>query len=152
DNIRKFIAFLLSANAGEILIVFLGVLAGSIFFHELFAGPQKVLILTPAMLLWINIVTDGLPALALGADPKMPDIMRRPPRPTSEPLIDRGVITAIASISLAITITGLPLFFYALHSASAVAAQTLLFTLLVLAEMAALHLIRSDYGLTILSN
>jgi P-type Ca2+ transporter type 2C len=153
DNIRKFIAFLLSANAGEILIVFVGVLVGGIFFREFFAGPEKILILTPAMLLWINIVTDGLPALALGVDPKMPDIMQRPPRRPSEAVIDRGVIEAIGSIAAAITLTGLPLFFYVLYSTrGAVKAQTLLFTLLVIAEMATLQLIRLRYRLPIGSN
>src|SRR3990170_2213233 len=65
DNIRKFITFLLSANAGEILIVFGGVLVGGAFFPGVFSADREVLILTPVMLLWINIVTDGLPALAL---------------------------------------------------------------------------------------
>jgi Ca2+-transporting ATPase len=130
DNIRKFITFLLSANAGEIMIVFFGVLAGSFFLPEFFAGAEEILILTPAMLLWINIVTDGLPALALGTDPKMSGIMQRPPRPVSEPVIDRRVLSAIIGIGVAITVTGLPLFFYILESSrDVVQAQTLLFTL-----------------------
>lgn len=153
DNIQKFITFLLSANAGEILIVFIGVVLGSIFFSELFDGPQEILILTPAMLLWINIVTDGLPALALGADAKMPDIMQRPPRPASEHLIDRRVLWTITAIGLAMTVAGLPLFFYILGSSREVVwAQTLLFTLIVLAEMVVLQVIRSRYGQTIFSN
>jgi Ca2+-transporting ATPase len=79
--------------------------------------------------------------------------MQRPPRPASKPVIDRGVIVTITGIGVAMTVTGLPLFFYILSSSrNAVLAQTLLFTLLVLAEMVALQVIRSRYGLTILSN
>jgi P-type Ca2+ transporter type 2C len=153
DNIRKFLTFLLAANAGEILIVFAGVIAGSAFFPEFFAGSEKVLVLTPAMLLWINIVTDGLPALALSADPKTPDIMRKPPRPASEPVINRAVWTTIVSIGVAMAATGLPLFFYVLYSSrDAVRAQTLLFTLLVLVEMVTLQVIRSPYQQTMFSN
>jgi Ca2+-transporting ATPase len=153
DNIRKFITFLLSANAGEIGIVFVGVIVGSLFFPEFFAGSEEMLILTPAMLLWINVVTDGLPALALGADPKTPDIMHRPPRPASEPVIDRAVAVSIAAIGATMTVAGILLFFHVLSSTrDAVLAQTLLFTLLVLAEMVAIQVIRSPYKQTIFSN
>jgi P-type Ca2+ transporter type 2C len=153
DNIRKFIVFLLSANFGEILIVFIGILAGRIFLPEFFAGSEKLLILTPVMLLWINIVTDGLPALALGADPKMPNIMELPPRPASEPVMDRRVVRTIAAIGVAMALTGLPLFFYFLGvRRDIVLAQTLLFTVIVLAEMVALQIIRARYGLRTFSN
>ncbi len=153
DNIRKFVNFLLSANAGEILVVFVGVLVGSAFFPELFGGAEAAVILTPVMLLWINLVTDGLPAIALGVDPKRAGIMRQPPRPADEPVIDRSIISSILGIGATITLTGLPLFFYVLSSSGEMAqAQTLLFTHLVLAEMAVIQLIRSRYGNPILSN
>ncbi len=75
DNIRKFIHFLLSCNLGEILVMFVAALAG-------FPVP-----LLPIQILWVNLVTDGLPALALGVDPVDPNIMERPPRKTDEPVV-----------------------------------------------------------------
>ena len=76
DNIKKFVHYLLSCNAGEILVMFVSSLLGL---------PVPLL---PIHILWINLVTDGLPALALGVDPVDPNIMKQPPRPT-----DEGVIT-----------------------------------------------------------
>jgi Ca2+-transporting ATPase len=75
DNIRKFIHFLLSCNLGEILVMFVAALVG-------FPVP-----LLPIQILWVNLVTDGLPALALGVDPVDPNIMERPPRKTDEPVV-----------------------------------------------------------------
>ncbi|MHB9154441.1 MAG: calcium-translocating P-type ATPase, SERCA-type [Endomicrobiales bacterium] len=77
DNIRKFIHYLLSGNAGEVLVMFVALLAGL---------PIPLL---PIHILWINLITDGLPALALGIDPPARDIMRRPPRRTDEPVVTR---------------------------------------------------------------
>ncbi len=153
DNIQKFVAFLLSANAGEILIVLVGVLVGSALFPERFAGHRDALILTPVMLLWINVVTDGLPALALSLDPGVPEIMKRPPRPPERGVIDRRVISYALGIGVALTLAGLPLFFHALDTDGDLArAQTLLFTLLVLGELAVVQVIRSAYGQPLLSN
>jgi len=75
DNIRKFVFFLLSSNVAEIMIIFLATLAGL---------PTP---LTAIQLLWLNLLTDGAPALALAMEKGDPQIMRRPPRPTSEPII-----------------------------------------------------------------
>ncbi len=77
DNILKFVHYLLSCNAGEILVMFVSSLIG-------FPVP-----LLPIQILWVNLVTDGLPALALGVDPVDPDIMRRQPRPPDEPVVTR---------------------------------------------------------------
>lgn len=77
DNIRKFIHYLLSCNAGEILTMFVASLAG-------FPAP-----LLPIHILWVNLVTDGFPALALGVDPVNPNIMNYPPRPTNESVVTR---------------------------------------------------------------
>lgn len=77
DNIRKFVRYLLSCNAGEILVMLAAALGGL---------PPPLL---PIHILWINLVTDGLPALALGVDPPDADIMRRPPRDPAEPVIGR---------------------------------------------------------------
>jgi Ca2+-transporting ATPase len=75
DNIQKFIHYLLSCNAGEVLLVFVAALAG-------WPAPLEAI-----QILWLNLVTDGLPALALGLEPPENDIMQRPPRPPREPVI-----------------------------------------------------------------
>jgi Ca2+-transporting ATPase len=87
-NIRKFLRYLLSSNIGEVLTMFFGVLlAGTIGLQ---AEPGSVVLpLLATQILWINLVTDGAPALALGLDPAEPGLMGRPPRPSAE-----GVITA----------------------------------------------------------
>jgi len=153
DNIRKFVNYLLSANAGEVLVVFIGVIVGSALFPSLFAENAEALILTPVMLLWINLVTDGLPALALGTDPKAADIMDRAPRGDDEPVIDRRMLGSIATIAVVMTATGLTLFFYGLQvTEDLIVAQTLLFTFLVAVEMIRIQLIRSRYDLSPISN
>jgi Ca2+-transporting ATPase len=79
DNIRKYLVYLLSSNAGELLTMFAGVtFAGMLGLVS--AEPGLFLPLLAAQLLWINLITDGPPALALGIDPKDPDVMERPPR------------------------------------------------------------------------
>jgi Ca2+-transporting ATPase len=152
DNIRKFVNYLLSANAGEVLVVFFGILLGTAFFPEVFSSSSsEALILTPIMLLWINFVTDGLPALALGADPKSEGIMERDPRGQDEPVISRRMMASIAGIGVIMTLTGLPLFFHSL-SLGLVVAQTVLFTFLVMVEMIRIQIIRNRYDQSILSN
>jgi Ca2+-transporting ATPase len=78
DNIRKFIHYLLSCNAGEIMVMFASSLIGL---------PAPLL---PVHILWVNLVTDGLPALALGVDPIDPGIMKRPPRKSAEAVVTKG--------------------------------------------------------------
>ncbi len=84
DNIRKFIRYLLSCNVGEVLVMFLAAFLG------------LPLPLLPIQILFVNLVTDGLPALALGVDPPDPDVMRRPPRPPGESIFARGLGIRIA--------------------------------------------------------
>ncbi|MHC1590876.1 MAG: cation-translocating P-type ATPase [Candidatus Helarchaeales archaeon] len=90
DNIRKFIFYLLSSNTGEILTMFFGIMLG---FHYLVLGPNPeivyVLPLTAISILWINLVTDGLPATAMSVDPPDPDLMERNPRDPNESVISR---------------------------------------------------------------
>jgi P-type Ca2+ transporter type 2C len=87
DNIRKYLIYLLSSNAGELLTMFAGVMfAGLLGLVPPDAG--LFLPLLAAQLLWINLVTDGPPALALGGDPRDPDVMQRQPRQR-----DTGVLT-----------------------------------------------------------
>ncbi len=87
SNIRKFLRYLLSSNIGEVMTMFFGViLAGVMGLRG--DGSGIVLPLLATQLLWINLVTDGAPALALGVDPAEPGLMKKPPRPKGE-----GVIT-----------------------------------------------------------
>jgi Ca2+-transporting ATPase len=159
DNIRKFVNYLLSANAGEVLVVFVGVLLGTALFPAVFASGEatpadvEALVLTPVMLLWLNMVTDGLPALALGADPTAPDAMARPPRDADESVIDGRMLASIGAIGVVMTITGLALFFHALATTGdLLQAQTLLFTFLVTVEMVRIQVIRRRYRQSIASN
>ena len=153
DNIRKFVNYLLSANAGEVLVVFVGVVIASTVAPFLGIGRSEALVLTPVMLLWINLVTDGLPALALGTDPKADSIMDRPPRRTDEPVITRRTMASIGTIAVLMAVTGLSLFFFARQATqSLVRAQTLLFTFLVVVEVIRIQLVRSRYHLGPFSN
>jgi len=83
DNIQKFIHYLLSCNAGEILVMFAASLIGL---------PVPLL---PIQILWVNLATDGFPALALGVDPFDPDVMDRPPRPANASVVTRARIQAL---------------------------------------------------------
>jgi P-type Ca2+ transporter type 2C len=85
-NIRSFLRYLLSSNIGEVLTMFLGV----IFANRIGLPSENGVVVLPLLatqLLWINLVTDGAPALALGIDPAEEDLMRQPPRPNGEPVI-----------------------------------------------------------------
>ena len=96
DNIRKYLIYLLSSNAGELLTMFAGVMfAGVLGLAS--ADPGLFLPLLAAQLLWINLVTDGPPALALGIDPKEPDVMQREPRARG-----KGVLTSADWLRLAL--------------------------------------------------
>jgi Ca2+-transporting ATPase len=92
-NIRKFVRFLLSANAGEVLIVFIMVMIG------------LPIPLTPVEILWINLVTDGPPALALGFDPPPKGLMERCPREPGARMLDKGMIRTILVGGLLATIS-----------------------------------------------
>ena len=90
SNIRKFLRYLLSSNIGEVMTMFLGVvLAGVIGLQGQESG--VVLPLLATHLLWINLITDGAPALALGVDPAEPGLMNMPPRPVGEGVITRSM-------------------------------------------------------------
>ena len=91
SNIRKFVYYLLSCNLAEIAVIFLS---------TLFTGSSP---LSALQLLWLNLVTDGAPALALGAEKSDPGIMKRPPRPPSDPIINRSMRVDIVLQTIAIT-------------------------------------------------
>jgi Ca2+-transporting ATPase len=86
DNIRKFLRYLLSSNIGEVMTMFFGVLFARRIGLDV-GGGAVVLPLVATQILWINLVTDGPPALALGIDPPDEQLMRQPPRPAGERVI-----------------------------------------------------------------
>ncbi|MDO5018383.1 MAG: cation-translocating P-type ATPase [Lagierella massiliensis] len=102
SNIKKFVSFLLSCNVGEILVIFLAII---------FNWPVPLL---PIQLLWLNLVTDSFPALALGVEHGEKDIMNQPPRDPNEPIIDKELTISIVLQSVAITVAVLASYFLAL--------------------------------------
>ena len=104
DNIRKFVLFLLSSNISEILVMFVGILVGL---------PVPLLAI---QILWVNLVTDGLPAIALGFEPTEKGTMKRPPRAVDESIFAHGVGRKILVRSIFLAILTLGAFLYA-HTA-----------------------------------
>ncbi len=107
DNIRKFLRYLLSSNMGEVLTVFLGVVGAGVIGLAGDGGPGLVLPLLATQILWINLITDTGPALAMGVDPETDDVMARAPRGPGERAIDArmwagvlgtGLVMALASL------------------------------------------------------
>jgi magnesium-transporting ATPase (P-type) len=108
DNIRKFLRYLLSSNMGEVLTVFLGVIgAGVIGLRGAGGGDGLVLPLLATQLLWINLITDSGPALAMGADPETEDVMARPPRAAGERAIDRAMWRGVVEMGLVMALATL---------------------------------------------
>ena len=99
-NIRKFVYYLISCNMGEILIIFLPTAFGKLIFPEL--TTEQLSPLVPVQLLWLNLISDGAPALALGTEKGDPDIMDQKPRPTKEPIINKHMAIGVAVQTLAI--------------------------------------------------
>lgn len=134
SNIRKFVYYLLSCNVGEIMIIFLSMLLG------------LPLPLRPIHLLWLNLVTDGLPALALGLEAGEPGMMRRPPRPTKEAIINREMGLGIVIQTIAETTATLGAFVIGLrlYPNSLTAAQTIAFVTLISAEILRAYTARSE--------
>ncbi len=108
DNIRKFLRYLLSSNMGEVLTVFLGVVGASVIGLTGLGGgtdgASVVLPLLATQLLWINLVTDSGPALALGVDPPVGDLMARKPRPLTERLINTRMWLDVVEIGLVVAV------------------------------------------------
>lgn len=133
SNIRKFVFFLLSCNIAEILIIFLAMLLG---------WPIPLL---PIHLLWVNLVTDAFPALALGMEKKEPNIMEEPPRNPDEPIINRDMGINIAVQSSILTLTVLGAFYFALTQYNNLElARTYAFVTLITAELFRSYSARSE--------
>ena len=131
DNIRKFVRYLLSSNIGE---------AVAIFFTIVLRGP---LILLPVQILWINVVTDAVTAVSLGLEPAEKDLMRRPPKRSDEPILDRAGMLSILALGTYIGLASLAVFQFYLRAEDLLLAQTMAFTGMVVFEQANLFNHRS---------
>ncbi|MBT4805001.1 calcium-translocating P-type ATPase, SERCA-type [Candidatus Woesearchaeota archaeon] len=147
DNIRKFVNYLLSSNLGEITAIFFAFVLSPFIFP----GAALVLPLTAIQILWVNLVTDGLPAVALSLDPHAKGIMQRKPRPANESILSKSSWVDIVIFGTLIGVGTLVLFFL-YHGSGAAKAQTIAFTALVIFEIVRIRMIRSDYKLGIFSN
>jgi P-type Ca2+ transporter type 2C len=107
DNIKKFLRYLLSSNMGEVFTVFFGVVFAGAIGLAAGAGDAIVVPLLATQILWINLVTDAGPALAMGVDPDIDDVMSRPPRRPTDRLIDREMWRGIVSTGLVMSIATL---------------------------------------------
>lgn len=125
ENIRKFIRYLLASNVGEILVMLFAMLLG------------LPLPLVPIQILWVNLVTDGLPAMALGLDQPEDDVMKRKPRSPSEGVFARGLGWKVVSRGFLIGIVTLLAFMIAYHNdtENLIYAQTVAFSTLVTAQL-----------------
>ena len=134
SNIRKFVYYLLSCNMAEICII---------FFGTLFLAKSP---LTALQLLWLNLVTDGAPALALGTEKGDPDIMDQKPRPPKEPIINRFMLIGIAFQTVAIAAVTLVAFWIGTTSPEHVHyAETMAFVTLSVSELLRAFTARSEY-------
>jgi len=108
DNIRKFLRYLLSSNLGEVLTVFLGVVGAEVLgLKDGAGGAGVVLPMLATQLLWINLVTDSGPALALGVDPPVGDLMAGKPRRSTDRLIDARMWPDVAQVGLVVAVATL---------------------------------------------
>ena len=143
DNIRKFIRYLLGTNSGEILVM---------LFAPFLGMPLPLL---PLQILWMNLVTDGLPALALGVEPAELDTMQRPPYPPSESIFAHGMGMHIIWAGILMTIVSLGMGYWAFSNNSP-DWQTMVFTTLTLSQMGNVMAVRSErrslFQIGILSN
>jgi Ca2+-transporting ATPase len=125
DNIRKTVHFLLSCNVSEVLVM---------LFATLLGLPLPLL---PIQILWMNLVTDGIPALALAVDPKAPDLMKRRPRKSEARLLSRSRLAAIGAEGLMLSAIALGAFAYSLYGLhqEIEQARTVAFTVLVIVQL-----------------
>jgi len=131
DNIRKFIRYTLTSNAGEIWVVLLAPFLG------------MPLPLLPLQILWVNLVTDGLPGLGLTVEPAEPDTMRRPPYSTRENIFARGMGVDVIWVGLLMGVVSLGMG-YAVWVTGNPSWQTMVFTTLTLSQMGNVLAIRTE--------
>lgn len=153
DNIRKFLRYLLSSNIGEVFTMFFGVIFGSSLGLVARSGEAFVVPLLATQILWINLLTDTGPALAVGVDPVDPDVMKRPPRRRTDRVIDGemwfnigfvGLLMAL--VTLGVMDLYLPNGFIAPNATGDIAlAQTMAFTTLVFCQLFNVFNARSEH-------
>jgi Ca2+-transporting ATPase len=131
SNIRKFVYYLLSCNVAEICVI---------FFATLLHLPSP---LTAIQLLWLNLLTDGAPALALGMEHGDPDVMQQPPRPANESIINRRMQIQIAVMTVVLTGVVFVAYFSGLRTSVALA-ETMAFVTLAAAELPIAYTARSE--------
>jgi magnesium-transporting ATPase (P-type) len=140
SNIRKFLRYLLSSNAGEVLTMLLGVVAAGALGLDGAGGTVAVPLLA-TQILWINLLTDTAPALAMGVDPPPDDVMARPPRRPDDRVIDAPMALHVVFIGLVMAVVALLALDIGLPGglvdgdSSLSAARTMAFTTLVLAQL-----------------
>ncbi len=138
-NIRKYLIYLLSCNIGEVLLMLIAFVIGTA------TGLYKIVPLVALQILIVNLVTDGLPALALAVEPGDPDVMQQPPRDPRKTVFDRSMVGWILGMGLWVTVATLGVFFWALNSGrSPIEAQCLCFATLVLGELFRCFACRSE--------
>ncbi len=140
DNVRKFVNFLISCNIAEVITIVLGI----ILFNDL--------LLTAAQLLFINIVTDGLPAVALGSDPAQKNVLRAKPARFQEAIVSKRVWTEIFIFGTLMSIFLVGQFWYNHSHEGKVAAVSAAFTAMVVYELVRLIDIRTDYKIRWFAN
>lgn len=128
DNIKKYLTYLLRCNIMEILVL----------FSVMMLSPtvEAAIALTTIQILWINLTTDGLPAIALGVDPGDPDLMYRKPRDPRESVFTRDVKVYLIAVPTLMTLLLLGGYFFTLNSYGLGTARTQLFTAIILMELA----------------
>ncbi len=136
DNIRKFIRYMMPANAGEIVVMLAA---------PLFGLPIP---LTPLQILWINLVTDGLPGLALAQEPAELNVMKRPPRSPNENIFNRRMVLDIVWVGILIGLVSL-ISGYIPFTQNREAWHTMVFTTLTMAQMGQALAVRSERNLLI---
>jgi Ca2+-transporting ATPase len=129
-NIKKYLVYLLSCNLGEILLM-----ATAILFGPLFGLPSGIIPLIAIQILYVNLATDGLPAIALSVDPPEADIMERPPRPKEETVFTPGVLRYLIGAGVWTAFVSLAVFAWAIYAGRGpVEARALCFITLILLQ------------------
>ncbi len=150
ENIRKFVNYLLSSNLAEVLVLFSAmVLAGSLGFFE---GGMLILPLLPLHILWMNLITDGLPALALGIDPHNKQVMHQRPRKLGENIVSKKLFVEILIFAFLMTAATLFLFKLSLDLYGPAIARTVALTTLVVFQFVRIQIVRGEYHVGVFSN
>lgn len=154
DNIRRFVKYILGSNIGEVLTI-----AAAPLVISLDAVGDGLVPLTPLQILWMNLVTDGLPALALALEPPAPDVMSRPPHQPHESIFARGLGSYMVRIGIVFAVVTIALMMWAHGYVQQVhplenqdSWKTMVFTSLCVAQMGHALAVRSDTKLIVEMN